>query len=436
MQLVSQTGNVTYYGEGEYWGFSTCRHWRTPVEIHGVPGKLYASGHQSSPKGSALDWLPYPDMGVYLSTFWFEDLGGIAAVGMEVALTPLWPFITVAWPDYGAVSQTYYKMLVGTVVTALSEGKTVEIACAGGHGRTGTLIAGVLATVEHLDAKDTLTTLRARYCVSAVESHKQEVMLYTLLGETPPAAPYSAPVRECVCGHSDGMHGLAVGGADYKTGKCIRQGCTCARFVDSKAVGTKGSLKPCTCGHAKNKHRGHLKLCVKCGVCGGYEAEAPLLAPEPYKQLPLSTAYTNGNTYSHPYKYPKVCLCGHLLSTHTFGINNECKLCVCHAFDDADNHEDADDKAYMLPSRNPLKNKDGTLKFPPVADTSDHRGVQHVPRVVHGSSPLAKTTESFDEWKRKNVVEGEVVQLNGDADVERLVRVLLDTTETQGDYDD
>ena len=426
------------YGGGVY--LSSCKHWRSPIEIKGVSGKLFASGHLNSPRGSALDWLPYPDMGVYLNTFWFEDLGGIGATGMQLDIVPLWPFVTVAWPDYGAVSQSYYKLLVGTVVDALREGKTVEVACAAGHGRTGTLVAGVMAVVEQLKAKDALKELRARYCFSAVESHKQEVMLYELLGEKPPAAPVYSTGPVCAdCGHTDTMHGKTMQSDDYKTGACVRQACGCQHFVAPKKA--PGALKPCLCGHSKNKHRGHLKMCVQCGSCDGYEAAAatvstskcgcghldishgnrgtgtylhgvcvvtgckckefdklvPTGAP---KQLP-SVASGGNNSYQYPIPYTPqiVCLCGHLRSTHTYGNQNECKLCVCSKFDDADNYPDADATAYTLPLRHRAA---GTSRIP--------------------GSP------TFEEWKKNNVVEGEVVKLATDQDVENLVRVLLETT--------
>lgn len=398
-------GNTTYT-DWEGWGYSKCSHWRVHIPIHGVSGVLLASGHQNYPeRTNATHWTPYPDLGIYLSDYWLADLGGMAGVGVDVPLVPLWPFITVLWTDFGVLSQAYYKVLVDTAVAALSEGKTVEVACAAGHGRTGTLVAGILATVEKLGAKDTLVALRARYCVNAVETHKQEVMLYELLDEAPPVAPvYSAGNSAvCTCGHSDHLHGKTPKSEDYLTGACVISVCECERFVNVAS----GALKPCVCGHSKNKHRGHLRLCVKCGTCDGYEALSTVsttsnLSPTvctcghsnyahgtlgtcqvttckcvefeeqvnvirsgnvtQYPLLPagntVNSAYSYRNTGVSGYTHPKVCTCGHLLSTHIYGTRNECKLCVCDRFEDSDGLPDAvyDTKAYSLPARFPRGN--------------------------------------------------------------------------------
>ena len=366
---------VATYVDWEGWGYSKCGHWRVHIPIHGVPGVLLASGHQNYPeRTNATHWTPYPDLGVYLSDYWLADLGGMAGVGVDVPLVPLWPFITVLWSDFGVVSQAYYKVLVDTVVAALSEGKTVEVACAAGHGRTGTLVAGILATVEKLGAKDTLIALRARYCVNAVETHKQEVMLYELLNEAPPVAPvYSVSNSAmCTCGHKDHFHGKTLKSEDYLTGACAAASCACERFVNVAS----GALKPCACGHSKNKHRGHLRLCVKCGTCDGYTEAVTVSITSNVTQYPLLPA---GNTinditvnsaysyrklidatsrYPNSYTHPKVCTCGHLLSTHIYGTRNECKLCVCDRFEDSDGLPDAvyDAKAYSLPARFPRGN--------------------------------------------------------------------------------
>lgn len=339
---------------------SSHHHWRQRVPLAGVSGTLLASGHQNTPKGKASEWGdPYPDLGVYLSNYWLEDLGGIATVGIPDLIKPLWPFVTITWPDYGTVNQVYYGRLIDVAVKYLRDGKTVEVACAAGHGRTGTLLAGIIATVENLDAKTTIDSLRTRYCKEAVESYGQESMIYTYLGEPLPANTYKTSSymtgRECTCGHSDGMHGKNMNDPkDYKIGVCVQTGCDCSKFVlyvaaTEKPRGKTGALKPCTCGHAKNKHRGYDKACVKCDSCTGYE-----LAPEESKVIHIPTTGLKVSQIPLPEAstHPVVCSCGHLQSSHWARIGMfGCKLCMCEEFEDSDTIEDADFKAYSLPAR-------------------------------------------------------------------------------------
>ena len=225
-----------------------------------------------------------------------------------------------------------------------------------------------------------------------------------------------------------------MNGPDYKTGKCIKQGCTCNKFVKHSV--SPGALKPCSCGHSKNKHRGHMKHCVQCTQCNGYEERvAPAKTTgntswegevvkwgdkwQP-KQLPLGTRDNGAYQYPAAYSHPKVCLCGHLLSTHIYGTLNQCKLCVCDRFDDADNHPGADVMAYTLEPRVSLR--------------GNPRGAKGIRIVDHKLG----TSQSFEDWKRDNVVDGEVVRLRDDQDVENLVKSLLNTVGTdeveEGDY--
>ena len=72
---------------------------------------------------------------------------------------------------------------------ALRRGETVEVGCIGGHGRTGTFLAALLAKVEGIGAAAAINKLRDIYCDRVVESYSQKVMIYEAIGETPPAAP-------------------------------------------------------------------------------------------------------------------------------------------------------------------------------------------------------------------------------------------------------
>jgi hypothetical protein len=205
------------------WPVDECRHWRTEVKIGGFT--VLASGLMDRPKDGIPGPEPWPDAGIYLDRSWFSHLGGIASAGVDAPIDPWWPFIVVDWPDQGALEADYYAALVDSVVEMLEAGKRVEVACQGGHGRTGTLLAGVLARVESLPAAEAIKSLRDRYCEEAVESRAQVRQVHEYLGEEPPAAlapPKTTPstwdMDACVCRHVRRNH------AD-KSGSCRKCGC-------------------------------------------------------------------------------------------------------------------------------------------------------------------------------------------------------------------
>ena len=357
--VAAETTGSTYKGshsnewDGEF-AYSACKHWRTPVKVGNTSGKLVASGHTNSPKPPALTWQPYPSLGVYLSRFWLEDLGRVVAQGVRIKGGAPWPYLYTDWPDMSPVEQEPLAVIVDAVIAALGKGQTVEIGCTGGHGRTGTVIAGVLAILEGLDAGTAIAETRKRYCVSAIETFKQEEMIYHLLGETPPKPKYAeswkpADVKYCDCGHSDFWHGQPAPSKDYKTGPCYakatdNQPCPCGVFATQIALPpaptkTAGASKPCVCGHAKSRHRGVGKTCNLCG-CGHYaKRQKPGLPPADLRPNPAVAPMTGG----------RHCVCGHLEPTHLG--SGECVLCICDSYIDASGVPGAEDLAYSFPRR-------------------------------------------------------------------------------------
>lgn len=117
-----------------------------------------------------------PDYGVYLSLLWMDKFPEVfmndPACGCLGMKHP-YPALFVDWMDKKDISLDIYGKLVHFVIDKLSHGHTVEVGCQGAHGRTGTLIAGVLGKLESLNTKDAISELRTRYCKKAVESDKQ-----------------------------------------------------------------------------------------------------------------------------------------------------------------------------------------------------------------------------------------------------------------------
>jgi protein-tyrosine phosphatase len=120
---------------------------------------------------------PYPDFGVYLATQWKLDLGMYWTNGAyvkRIAQNRPYPAIIVDVPDMKAPPVAVLNTLVEIIVSKMKQGKLVDIGCIAGHGRTGTLLACLIARKEHLDGRAAIAAARERYCPMAVENREQE----------------------------------------------------------------------------------------------------------------------------------------------------------------------------------------------------------------------------------------------------------------------
>lgn len=88
--------------------------------------------------------------------------------------TPSWPHEMIDWEDFGVPArfqEAAQQICIGFDVAR--SGKHVEVGCAGGTGRTGTILAcmAVLAGVSKTEA---VKWVRKNYTAYAVENQKQE----------------------------------------------------------------------------------------------------------------------------------------------------------------------------------------------------------------------------------------------------------------------
>ncbi len=106
-----------------------------------------------------------PDYGVYLDKAWAEgDVVGTL----------------IPWSDFGLprVSlRSVHKVCVETLERATRE--IVEVACLGGHGRTGTFLA-CCAVVNGMTAGEAIAHVRDKYCDKAIETKKQEWYVHAM----------------------------------------------------------------------------------------------------------------------------------------------------------------------------------------------------------------------------------------------------------------
>jgi hypothetical protein len=112
----------------------------------------------------ASGWLqrkhgaPTPDFGLYLDPQW----------------QPTWPSVMLDWPDFGVPNDrsTADREILAAFERARA-GDRVEVACIGGHGRTGTVLA-CMAILAGVPAAEAVEWVRATYCRRAVQEPSQQ----------------------------------------------------------------------------------------------------------------------------------------------------------------------------------------------------------------------------------------------------------------------
>ncbi len=101
---------------------------------------------------------PDPEFGLYL-------------LGRDPPLGD-WPYRWVRWRDFGLPTSTEEAMAAIREAHARAATERVEIACAGGTGRTGTALA-VMAAMSGVAPEEALSWVRRNYRPRAVETRGQ-----------------------------------------------------------------------------------------------------------------------------------------------------------------------------------------------------------------------------------------------------------------------
>lgn len=168
-----------------------CYHFRQRVRVGN--GSMLASSLTSRRTMHIEDigQVPKPDLSIYLDSLWMETTDGILTnCPSLLPTTPRQPIIVIEWCDGLDLDPEQVKQLVDIAVKAFHEGKLVEIGCYGGHGRTGTLLACIIARLEGLSAKEAIEAVRTRYCKRAVETRLQIQAVHEFTGEE-----YTIPIE-------------------------------------------------------------------------------------------------------------------------------------------------------------------------------------------------------------------------------------------------
>lgn len=101
------------------------------------------------------------------------------------------PEIVLDWPDLGIVHlpREFWIDLVGYL--SLKRARML-VFCLGGHGRTGTAVACIMA-VCGWESTDAIAWVRANYCPRAIETKRQEEYVRQIAAETPRPEPDNLP---------------------------------------------------------------------------------------------------------------------------------------------------------------------------------------------------------------------------------------------------
>jgi hypothetical protein len=96
---------------------------------------------------------------------------------MDPRWAPTWPAELIEWEDFGlpADGARAAEQIRGAFDRA-RRGERVEVGCAGGLGRTGTVLA-CMATVAGVPAAEAVEWVRANYEPQAVETPEQEAFV-------------------------------------------------------------------------------------------------------------------------------------------------------------------------------------------------------------------------------------------------------------------
>jgi hypothetical protein len=107
-----------------------------------------------------------PNFGLYLDSGW----------------NPPWPHEHVEWPDFGVPTNSgaLYDGL-RMLLERVQAGDTVELGCAGGHGRTGTALACLVVLSGHSPI-EAVRWVREHYCNQAIETLEQEAFVAVFSG--------------------------------------------------------------------------------------------------------------------------------------------------------------------------------------------------------------------------------------------------------------
>lgn len=216
--MGNTSSDYNYYGQGSYqtnWSAKD-EHFRFPFPLAAAKdGKdfiVYLSSHRGHSIARMKEGAQEVDFGVYLDGTWKSYLTPVVSeivvsTGAELpskvrkvwSPAPSKPLtgVYLPWRDMQACTDSQLRETVHWINEMVDEGLKVEIACIGGHGRTGTLAAALLMSRNpNLHPWSAVEILREVYCKDAVETVAQLNSLYYFAGMEPPPPPVKKETKK------------------------------------------------------------------------------------------------------------------------------------------------------------------------------------------------------------------------------------------------
>jgi protein-tyrosine phosphatase len=118
---------------------------------------------------------PLPEFGLYLLGHDPQTPPFTARITGLRALHPSWEWQRIEWPDFGTPADTASASVsIVETYARIQQRQRVEVACGGGIGRTGTVLA-CLAVLAGEHGSEAVEWVRENYHPKAVETAKQAV---------------------------------------------------------------------------------------------------------------------------------------------------------------------------------------------------------------------------------------------------------------------
>lgn len=163
-----------------------CRHWRQKFELQdGL--HVFASAWLDKPTRPRKPEKGVPDaqidVGFYLDSRWAsEKLLVSPGFRLSIGKRTRGPrAIVYPWEDWGVPEDpSLFRRVLAWLLERVEFGKSVEIGCMGGHGRTGTVLACLLV-LQGIGPRRAIGQVRSAYCEEAIESRRQIELIDSLL---------------------------------------------------------------------------------------------------------------------------------------------------------------------------------------------------------------------------------------------------------------
>lgn len=111
----------------------------------------------------------------------------LAQVGIPLEFGQTCRIISAQLEDFGGVPSGWKKFLGKVIIPELVDDKRLLAFCGSGHGRTGTLLASLVALLEDpAQTPDPIAAVRERYCEYAVDTVSQGEAIFALRGKLLP----------------------------------------------------------------------------------------------------------------------------------------------------------------------------------------------------------------------------------------------------------